>query len=169
MANRQRFLAYLERRVESREAAEDILQDAFVRSLDAESLRNATSAVAWFTGALRNAVIDHYRRKGTEARALEAIAAETPEAVEAEDLLTATVCGCVSLLLPTLKAEYATAIRRVDLEELPVRAFAEEEGITANAAGVRLFRARETLRKRLVQSCGVCAEHGCIDCRCSAR
>lgn len=26
--------------------------------------------------------------------------------------------------------------------------------------------AREALRKRVTQACGVCAEHGCVDCTC---
>jgi RNA polymerase sigma factor (sigma-70 family) len=165
-ANHRRFLAYVERRVESRETAEDILQDAFVRSLNAESLRNASSAIAWFTGALRNAIVDHYRRRGTEMRTLQELAAETSEWVDADDSLTRTVCDCVESLLPTLKPEYATALRRVELEETPVTRFAEEQGITANAAGVRLFRARQSLKKRVVQACGVCTDHGCAGCKC---
>ena len=58
--NHATFLAFLERRVESRDVAEDILQEAFVRSLDrVESIRNTDSALAWFYRVLRNAVVDH--------------------------------------------------------------------------------------------------------------
>ena len=48
----------------------------------------------------------------------------------------------------------------------PVQDYAVEAGITANNAGVRVFRAREALRKRVVRWCGSCAERGCIDCTC---
>ena len=166
VANHRQFLAYLEKRVESREAAEDILQEAFVRGLDSSSLRAADSAVAWFYRALRNAIVDHYRRRGTEARALEQVAAEIDERVPPEQELMDAVCACITKLLPTLKPEYASAIRRVELDEIAVRDYAAEENLTANAASVRLFRAREALKRRLVQSCGTCADHGCIDCRC---
>ena len=166
VANHRQFLAFLEKRVESREAAEDILQEAFVRGLDSSSLRSADSATAWFYRALRNAVVDHYRRRGTEAKALEQVAAETEESVPPDAELMATVCTCVSSLITTLKPEYARAIRRVELEDVPVRDYAAEEKITANAAGVRLFRAREALKRRIIQSCGTCADHGCLDCRC---
>jgi RNA polymerase sigma factor (sigma-70 family) len=169
VGNHRQFLAFLEKRVESREVAEDILQEAFVRGLDSPSLRSADSAVAWFYRALRNAIVDHYRRRGAEARVLEQIAAETEEAVAPDVALLDEVCACVSRLLPTLKPEYAEAIRRVELDELAVRDYAAEARLTANAASVRLFRAREALRRRLVQSCGVCADHGCIDCRCARR
>jgi hypothetical protein len=49
---------------------------------------------------------------------------------------------------------------------VPVRDYAFEAGITPNNAGVRVFRAREALRKRVVRWCGSCAERGCIDCTC---
>ena len=47
--NHRQFLAFLERRVGDRAAAEDILQDAFVKSLQKdEDARDETSSVAWF-------------------------------------------------------------------------------------------------------------------------
>jgi len=167
VGNHRQFLSYLEKRVESREAAEDILQEAFVRGLDSQSLRAADSATAWFYRALRNAIIDHYRRRGAEGRALEQVAATTEESVPPDVELMDEVCGCVARLLPTLKTEYAEAIQRVELDELPVRDYAAEAHMTANAARVRLFRAREALKRRVVQSCGTCADHGCLDCRCT--
>jgi len=160
VGNHRRFLSFLEKRVESREAAEDILHDAFIRGLDSQSLREADSAVAWFYRALHNAVIDHYRRRGAEAKALQAM--PQPE----QDEMLDTICACVSDLINTLKPEYAQAIQRVDLDGLKPGDYAEEEKITANSARVRLFRAREALRRRVIQSCGTCADHGCVDCRC---
>ena len=60
----RQFLAFLQTRVESRAAAEDILQSAFVRGLErGADVRDEESAVAWFYRILRNAVIDHYRHR----------------------------------------------------------------------------------------------------------
>jgi RNA polymerase sigma-70 factor (ECF subfamily) len=169
VANHRQFLSYLEKRVESREAAEDILQEAFVRGLDSPSLREADSATAWFYRALRNAVIDHYRRRGSEARALEQFAKEIDDEVRPDNELMQTVCGCVASLISTLKPEYARAIQRVELDEIAVKDFAAEEEMTPNAAGVRLFRAREALKRRVAQSCGTCSDHGCLDCHCKSK
>lgn len=72
-------------------------------------------------------------------------------------------------LLPTLKAEYAEVVRKVDLEEQPVSAVAEAIGITVNNASVRLHRGRQALKKQLERSCGACAAHGCLDCSCAQR
>jgi RNA polymerase sigma-70 factor (ECF subfamily) len=164
--NHARFLAFLERSVGSRDVAEDLLQEAFVRGLDrARSLRDQDSAVAWFYRLLRNALIDHYRRRGAERRALERVAPE-PEATEPppDEELMRTVCACVASLLDTLKPEYAAVLRRVELDGLAV--LAAEAGITANNAAVRVHRAREALRRQLQRCCRTCAAHGCVDCRC---
>lgn len=42
----------------------------------------------------------------------------------------------------------------------------DESAITASNAGVRVFRAREALRKQVTRACGTCATHGCLDCTC---
>lgn len=169
--NHARFLAFLERRVGSRDVAEDILQEAFVRSLDhTGSLRSAESATAWFYRVLRNAITDHFRRQDTQGRALDRLAAETENGEAATDKeLEAVVCECVVSLVDTLKPEYAAALRRVDLDGMSVRSYAEETGITAGNAGVRLHRAREALRRQLARSCGTCLDHGCFDCQCKSQ
>jgi RNA polymerase sigma-70 factor (ECF subfamily) len=165
--NHARFLAFLERRVGSRDEAEDILQEAFVRSLDhASDLRSSTSATAWFYRVLRNAIADHYRRQDSRGRALDRLAAETEHSDTRDAQLETVVCDCVLSLVETLKPEYGAALRRVDLDGLSVRAFAAEAGVTPGNAGVRLHRAREALGRQLARSCGTCLTHGCLDCRC---
>jgi len=166
-ANHSRFLDFVERRVGSRDQAEDILQEAFVRSLGHTPPENADSATAWFYRVLRNAITDYYRRQGTQERALYRYAVEAEGTSENGDAeLESVICACVTDLVETLKEEYATALRRVDLGDLSVRQFAVEMGITPSNAGVRLHRAREALRRQLARCCGTCLTHGCFDCQC---
>lgn len=160
-----RFLSFVERRVGDRALAEDILQDAFVRSLEkANTVRSRESATAWFYRSLRNAVIDRYRRHGAASRALAAFAAEL--AGEADEEARAAICQCVTHLAEGLKPEYAAALLRIDVEGLPVKDYAAEAGISRSNAGVRVFRARDALRRQVARACGACAEHGCRDCTC---
>jgi RNA polymerase sigma factor (sigma-70 family) len=160
------FLSFLENRIGRRDLAEDVLQEAFARSLDKVPLESEESAVAWFYRVLRNAVVDHYRRSGASERALATLARQLDEVMEPDLDERNAVCRCVSRLSETLKPEYALALRRIDVDGLSVREYAAEAGISPNNAGVRVFRAREALRKRVVRWCGSCAEHGCIDCTC---
>jgi len=164
------FLAFLERRLGDRALAEDILQSAFVRGIErAGQVRDDESIVAWFYRMLRNAVVDHWRKAGRGAKKLDALARELADEIEPPPEAKAQICGCVAPLLDTLKPEYAEALRRVELDGVAVKDFAEEAAITANNAGVRLFRARDALRKQVTRSCGTCAEHGCVDCCCEPK
>ena len=166
--NHRRFLSFLERRVGDRAAAEEILQSAYARAVEKGVPADETEgAVSWFFTVLRNAVTDHYRRRAAESRALEAFAAERILEIAGPELRE-EVCACFRRLLPTLHADYAVILERVDLEERPVSEVASELGITPNNASVRLHRARAALRKQLERSCGACATHGCLECTCDA-
>lgn len=167
VANHQDFLRFVERRVGDRALAEEIVQDAFVRSLDrGDEIRE--SVVGWFYRVLRNAVVDRQRRQAVAHRRLDAFAAELEATAGGGDEVAGVVCRCVGALAQTLKPEYADALRRIEVDGLPVKDYADAVGISANSAGVRIFRAREALRKQVARSCGTCADHGCLDCRCKA-
>lgn len=166
--NHRAFLRFLERRLGRRDLAEDILQEAFARGLEKlEQLRDSEAAVPWFYRTLRNAIIDHHRRTSSTDRALADLAAEIETSAEPIETVNAEVCRCVARLAETLKPEYADALRRIEVDGISVAAFAEEQGITKNNAAVRVFRAREALRRQVATSCGTCAEHGCISCTCA--
>jgi len=163
----RQFLAFLQTRVESRVVAEDILQSAFVRTLErGADVRDEESVVAWFYRVLRNAVIDHYRHRASTERAHEGwgkefVAHETPQAD-----LKQEICACVSGLLDTLKPDYRDALRIIDIEEGSLADLAQQAGISSGNAAVRVHRARQALLKQVRTACGSCAEHGCLDCHC---
>lgn len=167
--NHRTFLRFLERRVGDRAIAEDLLQEAFMRNLDRLSDVPDEGLVPWFYRVLRHAAIDRHRRKGAEARALAALAEELADATTRVADLHGEICACVGRLAQTLKPEYAQVLQAVDVDDTPVKAFAAAAGLTASNAGVRLYRAREALRRQVRASCGTCAEHGCLDCSCAKR
>jgi RNA polymerase sigma-70 factor (ECF subfamily) len=167
VGDHRRFLAFLERRVGSRAAAEEVLQTAFVKSIErGGDLREAESAVAWFYRLLRNALVDFYRHRDAERRALDRHAVESTAEATPDPELEAAICECVHALIPTLKDEYAGILRAVEMEGEPLGAAARRLRITPGNAAVRLHRARRALRDRLETACGTCTEHGCLDCTC---
>jgi RNA polymerase sigma-70 factor (ECF subfamily) len=168
VAKHRDFLAFLERRVGSRAIAEDILQEAFVRGMGRVDASNEESVIAWFYRTLRNAVIDYHRRHKTASKAMDAFGAEAEDRVEPDAEMRSAVCQCVNGLADTLKPEYASALKRIEVEGVAVKDYAAEAGITAGNAAIRVFRAREALRKQVSRSCGTCAEHGCLDCTCAS-
>lgn len=166
--NHRAFLRYLERWVGDRAIAEDLLQEAFVRNLDRLASLPGEALVPWFYRVLRNAAIDRHRRRDAEGRALAALAADLSAVSVPSADMRQVICACVVRLAANLKPEYAEALQAIDVDEVPVKAFAEARGLTPSNAGVRLFRARQALRRQVTASCGTCAEHGCVDCSCQS-
>lgn len=165
--NHREFLHFLERRLGRRDLAEDILQEAFARGLTKlESLRDGEAVVPWFYRTLRNATVDYHRRAKTADRALAQFAEEVKTSEQPSEIMRAEVCRCVARLAETLKPEYADALRRIEVDGISVTSFADERGISKSNAAVRVFRAREALRRQVAASCGTCAEHGCLSCTC---
>ncbi|WP_263385511.1 sigma-70 family RNA polymerase sigma factor [Granulicella arctica] len=165
--HREQFLRFLQRRVPERAIAEDILQAAYLRALQHDGeLRQDESVGAWFYRVLRNAVIDYYRRRSTEDRALQSWGRELETVVRPSSEEHDEICGCLSGVLDTIKPAYSTLLRAVDLGEQPLTEFAQSNNISTSNAGVRAHRARKALRKQLIKTCGSCADHACIDCTC---
>ena len=167
LENHRAFLHYLERRVGDRALAEDILQEAFAKVVARPEQAPADeSVIPWFYRTLRNAAIDQFRRRGAADRAYEAFARELETHEAPTNDMEAEICACVSRLAATLRPEYAEALEAIEVAGTPVKTFAEEKGLSSSNAGVRVFRAREALKKRVTESCGTCAEHGCLNCTC---
>ena len=167
---RQQFLSFLQKRIQSKAAAEDILQAAFVRSLEkGGSVRDEESVVAWFYRVLRNSIIDYYRKKGSAERASEQLTAYLEDHQEPDDVFKGEICQCVTALVGNLKPEYREALQAIDLNEGSLADLAAHAGITSNNAAVRVHIAREALRKQVTTACGICATHGCIDCHCKPK
>ena len=161
-AERARHLRYLRSRLPSPEDAEDALQDATLKFLqNAETLAAAERPEAWVGVSLRRMVVDRYRRSAAQRRMASALAAEPREAAEPDEDETVTTIVCLKRELGGLKPEYAEILRQVYLQEASLTAVAEQMGLTANNAAVRLHRARQALREVMTARCRDCP---LVDC-----
>lgn len=167
LENHRAFLRYLERRVGDRTLAEDILQDAFAKVVARpEQAPAEESVIPWFYRTLRNAAVDQFRRRGAADRAYGAFARELETQENAQhrdgggDLRLRVAPRC------DLETGIRQALEAIEVGGTSVKAFAEQKGLSSSNAGVRVFRAREALKKRVTESCGTCAEHGCVNCTC---
>lgn len=159
--NHAKFLGFLAKRVRDRDAAEEILQSAYLKGVEKRgTIRKGESSVAWFYRLLRNALTDHFRRQAVESRALRRV-------TKADVELERAICACVRALAGTLKPEYASLLKAVDLEGRDLAGAARMLSITPNNAAVRLHRARLALKRQLEISCGTCTKHGCLECTCA--
>jgi len=77
-----------------------------------------------------------------------------------EQVLQARACGV------TLKPDYADLIWRAYLMGQTRAQISRELGLSPNTVAVRVHRARQALRRRLLESCITCPVHGFMDCDC---
>ena len=166
-AHREKLLAYAQSKLSDATLAEDVLQESLLKALQATpDLREEDKLIPWFYRILNNAIIDIYRHRQVKEKALDAYAQNRELIPESED--ETVLCACFRALIPTLKPEYAELIEQLDLAEGDPTQVAEQLGISSNNLKVRRHRARQALRRRLDETCRLCAKHGCLDCTCNS-
>jgi len=166
--NRHQFLAYLTRRLGNRADAEDVLQDFCAKAIARQhQLRNADSVVAWLYSLLRSTLLDFYRKRSRRGRLDAAYAAEALPEPQSHEEMTQHRCTCVRGLLPGLHSDQADLIARLDLADEPRDAVADDLKVSSGALAVRLHRARQALKARVIDYCKSCLSDGFRDCSCT--
>ncbi len=136
---------YLASRCGSASIAEDLTSETFLAAADAVRRdRVPDLTVAWLIGVARHKLVDHWRRREREDRALTTVGSEPdgeddPWDVQL-DLLTA------HRVLAELGAHHRSALTLRYLDGLPVREVAACLGRTEGATEVLLVRARRAFR-----------------------
>ncbi len=154
-AHEGELLGFLRHQLHDCHAAEDLLQDVFVKAMrQGEGFCSLDSPRAWLFQVARNALIDRARgiksHVSLDESGLE-FAASVPEATAPVDALA----SCVSRVLDELPPDDAAIIRACDLEGQTQRGFAEQYGLSLPAAKSRLLRARQRMRDQLSTACHV--------------
>jgi RNA polymerase sigma-70 factor (ECF subfamily) len=151
-AHEAELLGFLEHRLGARDAAEDVLQDVFLKSLmQGSRFCTVETPRAWLFSVARRTLIDHLRSRKPHTPLSEDLSAPEDEGRSPVDELAA----CLRHNLALMPAEDREVIERCDLEGATVRGYAEEAGLSLPAAKSRLLRARQRLRVALVRNCQV--------------
>ncbi len=150
-AQYQRLLSFVRARVRHSEDAEEILQDLFLRVLQAGPQQRIERLDAWLMAAARNAVIDHHRRKRPEITELPDALSEPTRHENPRE----AVARCMRPLLETLPAADRDILTAVDLQGTSQKDYAERTGLPYSTAKSRLQRARRRLHAAFTDCCEV--------------
>lgn len=137
---RERLKAGAGKMLSDAEAAEDALQDAFVRLWGRYQVRNEREAEALLTRTLRNVSIDQLRKRKTVPLAMDL----PEEAEENREALFRRVEEMVDTELTDLQK---LIVRRHEYESVTLEKIAEELGMQPPAVRMQLSRARKTIRE----------------------
>ena len=156
---KSRLLAFIRSRVESREDAEDILQDVFYHTLQGISVTDQIdNLLGWLYTAARNKIIDWYRKKR-----LRTLPLEDMEKYGIEDLISDSglhpeqsyyrnlITEALAESIEALPAEQRMVFILQELEGMTFKDIAEMTGDSMNTLISRKRYAVQYLRKQLYE------------------
>ena len=154
-AHEGELLGYLRHRLSDADAADDLLQDVFVKAVrHGAGFCRLDNPRAWLFQVARNALVDRARTSHPMEPlpdGLDEAAAPPEEPLAPVDALA----SCLVRALGELAADDGAVLRACDLEGQTQREFAEAHGLSLPATKSRLLRARQRLRERLTTACRV--------------
>lgn len=154
-----RLRAYVGRKVAPAEA-DDVTGDILIKLVvNTSTLAAAANPMAWIHRVANNAIVDFYRRTGTERRTLAEMAhtANTPD--EDATSAAASLSRCMIPFIERLPARYADALMLTEIDGLTQRAAAERLGLTLPALKSRVQRGRRKLKQSVLRCCTIEADH----------
>ena len=150
-AHEAELQGFLARHAAHADAAQDLLQDVFVKALrQGRGFCTLDNPRAWLFQVARHAWIDLGRLRRPSEELPEDLAAPIDARAPIDALDT-----CIARNLQRLGAEDRDIVQRCDLDGQTVRDYARAAGLSLPAAKARLLRARKRLRDALVEHCGV--------------
>ena len=146
-----RLRRFILKRLTDEGAAEDILQDVFVKiHARIDSLKNPAKLESWIYNITRNAIVDHYRSRKPTEELPETLAAPQSSAPPADELDLTPV---IRRMIRSLPDDYRQALIMTEYEGLTQKELAERLGISLSGAKSRVQRAREKLKEMLLECC----------------
>jgi len=141
--------SFIRSRVRDHAAAEDLLQDVFVRiHQKLPGLRASDRLEAWVWRIARNAIADYFRRlRPTDP---------LPETVELTSETPAdlpNLAPCVRQFIKQLDPGFREALRLTEWQRLTQNELARRLGLSPSGAKSRVQRARAQLKKLLLDCC----------------
>lgn len=147
----QPLLRFVRRRVADEAAAEDVLQDVFLKvHFQIGTLHDDAKLESWLYQLTRNTVVDYYRRVRPTAALPETLSDATGD-IERE--VEQSLLPAVRSMIDELPPNYREALLLVEYEGVSQKALAEQLGISISGAKSRVQRARQQLKQRLLDCC----------------
>lgn len=158
------LLTYIKSKIRSKEDAEDILQNVFIKiSRNIGSLNDGKKLKSWIYSITRNAIIDYYRSQAIKRSSTldESIEEFLPQEDYADD--TRGLDQCLGAMIARLPVDYQTIIVASEINGISQKDLAEKYNIAYPTIRSRVQRGRERLKQLLTDCCHIEADrHGNI-------
>jgi RNA polymerase sigma-70 factor, ECF subfamily len=158
------LLAYIKSKIRSKEDAEDILQNVFIKiSVNINSVSDDKKLTGWIYTITRNAIIDYYRSHASKRNNSldENLEELLPEENSIDD--TKGLDQCLGGMIAQLPDDYKTIITDAELKGISQKELAEKYNMPYPTVRSRVQRGRERLKQLLTNCCHIESDkHGNI-------
>jgi RNA polymerase sigma-70 factor, ECF subfamily len=150
------LLAYIHGRVRSKEDAEDILQNIFIRiGSNINQLSDGEKLRSWLFTISRNAVIDYYRSTAVRKNiSLSEIFSRDISEDEASDP-TGGLDQCLHAMISLLPDQYRDIVVDAELKGLKQKELADKYNMPYSSMRSRVQRGRERLKQLFYNCCHI--------------
>ncbi|TMU54472.1 sigma-70 family RNA polymerase sigma factor [Flagellimonas algicola] len=151
----QQLLGFIKARVNSKETAEDILQEVFIKIHKGVHKLNDNSKIeSWIYQITRNSIIDHYRKRKLNTQELN-FDISLPEEIDANTL---DFTECLKPFIRQLPEKYQDILWKTTYGNQPQKEYAISNDLTYSMAKSRMQRARKQLNQLFNQCCAIEAD-----------
>jgi RNA polymerase sigma-70 factor (ECF subfamily) len=150
------LLGYVQRKIRSREDAEDVLQNVFIKiSANVGGLTDEIKLKSWLFTVTRNAIIDYYRANASNKRIAvnEEIDDDTEEVHDPDP--TKGLEQCVSTMIALLPEEYRQIIIDAEIKGVKQKDLAARYHMAYPSMRSRVQRGSERLKQLFYNCCHI--------------
>jgi RNA polymerase sigma-70 factor (ECF subfamily) len=149
----EKLFNYIKSKVTNTQDAEDILQDVFIKIFNSiEQLENQAAVKSWIYRITQNTIIDFYKKKKDVS-----VAPETLYVIEDEiddvDNMNDDISKCIGKMIFMLPDIYQTVYDMYEKKAMKHQEIADALDISISASKVRLKRAKDMFKKKLLECC----------------
>jgi RNA polymerase sigma-70 factor (ECF subfamily) len=152
----QSLLSFIKSKINSREDAEDILQNVFIRiAKNVKNLSDEQKLQSWIYTITRNAIIDYYRTNALKKNVQLDSLIEERILVESEVDSTKGLDQCIDTMIKLLPDEYREIIIDSELKGVKQKDLADKYGMAYPSMRSRVQRGRERLKQLFYNCCHI--------------
>jgi RNA polymerase sigma-70 factor, ECF subfamily len=150
------LLSFIRSRIRSKEDAEDILHNVFIKiSSNIDRLSNTEKLQSWIYTITRNSIIDYYRlnasRKDLSVETISEASILTEESADT----THSLEQCIGSMIRLLPEEYRDIIIDAELKGISQKDLAKKHGMAYPSMRSRVQRGRERLKQLFYNCCHI--------------
>ncbi len=148
----QELLGFINSKVSTKELAEDILQEVFIKiHQNVNTIRDDQKISSWIYQITRNTIIDYYRKRKLNTTELNI----ESNLVDEGEASASNISNCLKPFIHRLPEKYKEVLLETTYQNVSQKDFAEKHNLSYSAAKSRVQRARRELKAFFIDCCAV--------------